>query len=123
MTGLKSFIKTEGILILCLFFCVLFRQDGLAGDKTELLLSLSLQTAVQSPVDFPPDHFHHRGLSWMWPKVWINGNGMISAIYTGSAMNRKDCIRFLISGQSGKLDLSAGFWSRKITGRLMTVSL
>jgi hypothetical protein len=23
--------------------------------------------------DFPQDHFHHRGLSWMWPKVWING--------------------------------------------------
>ena len=22
--------------------------------------------------DFPDDHFHHRGLSWMWPKVFID---------------------------------------------------
>lgn len=22
--------------------------------------------------DFPEDHFHHRGLSWMWPKVYVN---------------------------------------------------
>ncbi len=22
--------------------------------------------------DFPGDHYHHRGLSWMWPKVFIN---------------------------------------------------
>ena len=21
--------------------------------------------------DFPEDHFHHRGLSWMWPNVWV----------------------------------------------------
>lgn len=21
--------------------------------------------------DFPQDHFHHRGLSWMWPNVWV----------------------------------------------------
>ncbi|OVE79187.1 hypothetical protein BVY01_03340 [bacterium I07] len=23
--------------------------------------------------DFPSDHYHHRGLSWMWPKVFIDG--------------------------------------------------
>jgi len=23
--------------------------------------------------DFPADHFHHRGISWMWPKVFVNG--------------------------------------------------
>lgn len=23
--------------------------------------------------DFPDDHYHHRGLSWMWPKVFVNG--------------------------------------------------
>ena len=23
--------------------------------------------------DFPADHYHHRGLSWMWPKVFVNG--------------------------------------------------
>jgi hypothetical protein len=23
--------------------------------------------------DFPKDHFHHYGLCWMWPHVWING--------------------------------------------------
>ena len=23
--------------------------------------------------DFPEDHYHHRGLSWMWPKVFIGG--------------------------------------------------
>ncbi len=22
--------------------------------------------------DFPKDHYHHRGLSWNWPKVWVN---------------------------------------------------
>ena len=22
--------------------------------------------------DFPGDHYHHRGLSWMWPKVFID---------------------------------------------------
>ena len=22
--------------------------------------------------DFPGDHYHHRGLSWMWPKVFVN---------------------------------------------------
>lgn len=22
--------------------------------------------------DFPQDHYHHRGLSWNWPKVWVN---------------------------------------------------
>ena len=22
--------------------------------------------------DFPEDHYHHRGLSWMWPKVFVN---------------------------------------------------
>lgn len=22
--------------------------------------------------DFPKDHFHHRGLSWMWPKIFID---------------------------------------------------
>jgi hypothetical protein len=22
--------------------------------------------------DFPTDHYHHRGMSWMWPKTWIN---------------------------------------------------
>ncbi len=22
--------------------------------------------------DFPIDHYHHRGLSWNWPKVWVN---------------------------------------------------
>jgi len=22
--------------------------------------------------DFPGDHFHHRGLSWMWPRVFVN---------------------------------------------------
>ncbi len=21
--------------------------------------------------DFPEDHYHHRGLSWMWPRVWV----------------------------------------------------
>jgi hypothetical protein len=21
--------------------------------------------------DFPADHYHHRGLSWMWPNVWV----------------------------------------------------
>lgn len=21
--------------------------------------------------DFPDDHYHHRGLSWMWPNVWV----------------------------------------------------
>jgi hypothetical protein len=21
--------------------------------------------------DFPEDHYHHRGLSWMWPNVWV----------------------------------------------------
>lgn len=24
--------------------------------------------------DFPDDHYHHRGLSWMWPRVFIDGN-------------------------------------------------
>ena len=24
--------------------------------------------------DFPVDHLHHRGLSWMWPKEIIGGN-------------------------------------------------
>ena len=23
--------------------------------------------------DFPEDHFHHRGLSWMWPKIFVDG--------------------------------------------------
>jgi hypothetical protein len=23
--------------------------------------------------DFPTDHFHHRGLSWMWPRVTVSG--------------------------------------------------
>ncbi len=23
--------------------------------------------------DFPDDHYHHRGVSWMWPKVFVNG--------------------------------------------------
>ena len=22
--------------------------------------------------DFPDDHYHHRGLSWMWPKIFID---------------------------------------------------
>jgi hypothetical protein len=24
--------------------------------------------------DFPLDHFHHRGLSWMWPRVFVAGH-------------------------------------------------
>ena len=39
--------------------------------------------------DFPSDHFHHRGLSWMWPKVFINDK-------------RYDL--WHIYGQSGELD-------------------
>lgn len=23
--------------------------------------------------DFPEDHYHHRGLSWMWPRVFVEG--------------------------------------------------
>jgi hypothetical protein len=23
--------------------------------------------------DFPDDHYHHRGVSWMWPKVFVDG--------------------------------------------------
>jgi hypothetical protein len=23
--------------------------------------------------DFPEDHYHHRGLSWMWPRVFVDG--------------------------------------------------
>ena len=22
--------------------------------------------------DFPSDHYHHRGISWMWPKIFVN---------------------------------------------------
>lgn len=59
--------------------------------------------------DFPSDHYHHRGLSWMWPKVFINGK-------------RYDL--WHIYGQDGKLDgLHQVFdhWLIKETGPVFAI--
>ncbi|HUV13905.1 MAG TPA: PmoA family protein [Acidobacteriota bacterium] len=62
------------------------------GNAPVLVYNFGMQSAADAPADrvrssyihplfdlkgnpltddFPEDHFHHRGLSWMWPNVWV----------------------------------------------------
>jgi hypothetical protein len=62
------------------------------GNAPVLVYNFGMQSAAEAPADrerssyihplfdmegnsltddFPADHFHHRGLSWMWPNVWV----------------------------------------------------
>ncbi len=70
------------------------RMQLLEGDRPVFVYNYGMQLAPGSPEDrrrstyihpvydldgramtddFPADHYHHRGLSWMWPRVTVEG--------------------------------------------------
>lgn len=50
-------------------------KDGVPADRTRCcyLHPVYAPNGVVLTDDFPKDHYHHRGISWMWPIVTVDG--------------------------------------------------
>lgn len=53
----------------------MMRKDGVPADRARCcyLHPVYAPNGVVITDDFPIDHYHHRGLSWMWPVVTVDG--------------------------------------------------
>ncbi len=49
--------------------------DGVPQDRRRAVYLHPIYDPLQQIItdDFPKDHYHHRGLSWMWPRVTVYG--------------------------------------------------
>ena len=63
--GSPVFVYNYGVML----------KPGIAADRARCCYLHPVYTAngVEVTDDFPPDHFHHRGISWMWPVVIVDG--------------------------------------------------
>lgn len=57
------------------FNCGYMLKAGTAADRTRCcyLYPVYAPNGVEVADDFPKDHPHHRGISWMWPVVVVDG--------------------------------------------------
>lgn len=63
--GSPVFVYNYGIML----------KEGTAPDRARCcyLYPVYAPNGVEVTDDFPPDHPHHRGISWMWPVVVVDG--------------------------------------------------
>lgn len=85
--GVPVFVYNHGMML----------KDGVPADRTRCcyLHPVYAPNGVVVTDDFPRDHFHHRGISWMWPVVMVGGKAFDLWSMKGiearfEALNRKE---------------------------------
>jgi len=63
--GSPVFVYNHGMML----------KEGVPADRTRCcyLHPVYAPNGVVVTDDFPRDHYHHRGISWMWPEVTVDG--------------------------------------------------
>ena len=64
--GSPVFVFNHGVML----------KEGVPADRARCcyLHPVYAPNGVVITDDFPRDHYHHRGISWMWPVVTVDGN-------------------------------------------------
>lgn len=74
LVGGRLQLAEEGLPVLVYNFGIQGRQGVPEDrDRSSYIHPVYDLSGVPLTDDFPEDHYHHRGLSWMWPKVGILG--------------------------------------------------